>query len=220
MILSLSACVQTHEKIEDLKVRIVENRTAVDFVIGDDPSVLVNRYLKQKHNEQSFGIVSSGLMLALPLSPKLALLCYDGQVYTAPNLVRDRIVLSKAKDAEAFNEFQFVKATAGIYFSAWDTRDAVRAAYKKAEPLRIDKPVEITWAKHVGKDDKGNDIFKAVSREETRKGPGKFLIHHKHIYPVPSAWISELKYRSPIKTFFNGSSAGHVRKEGWLVDAD
>jgi hypothetical protein len=48
---SLFFCLRTRRYIKDLKVRIVENRTAVDFVICDDPSIFMNRFAAQRLGE-------------------------------------------------------------------------------------------------------------------------------------------------------------------------
>src|SRR6266852_1556440 len=76
MALSLLLCLQTRQYVDDLKVRIVENRAAEFFVISDDPAILTNKYGAQKLHETSHGISSSGIILVMPLTPALAVLCY------------------------------------------------------------------------------------------------------------------------------------------------
>jgi hypothetical protein len=51
---SLHFCIQTRHDIEDLKIRIVENRTDVQFVISDDPAVMMNRYATQRLKESFY----------------------------------------------------------------------------------------------------------------------------------------------------------------------
>jgi hypothetical protein len=70
---------KTRRDIEDLKIRIVENRTDLEFVISDDPGVMMNRYAAQRL-KGNFGISSSGVTFVMPLTPRFAVLCYDGLV--------------------------------------------------------------------------------------------------------------------------------------------
>jgi Protein of unknown function (DUF4238) len=58
---SLHFCLSTQGYLDDLKIRVVENRTNIDFVISDDPAILMNRYAAQKLGGVGFGVVSSGL---------------------------------------------------------------------------------------------------------------------------------------------------------------
>ena len=64
---------ETMDIIDDLKVRIVRNITSDPFITSDDPAVLANRWHQQDMRalHRSFGIVSAGLVLFLPLSPTL-----------------------------------------------------------------------------------------------------------------------------------------------------
>jgi hypothetical protein len=48
MMESLLAFRDTFQYVLDLKTRVVENRTEVDFVISDDPAILMNRYATRK----------------------------------------------------------------------------------------------------------------------------------------------------------------------------
>lgn len=68
--------------IDDLKVLIVRNLTDRDFVTSDDPAVTTNRWLIQRKGIQVFGTNSAGLMLILPLGPRLLAICYDPAVYS------------------------------------------------------------------------------------------------------------------------------------------
>ena len=93
MVQSLKVCFDTKACVEDLKVCVVENRTGVEFVICDDPAIYTNRYAAEKVKREMFGVISSGLILGMPISPKLAILCYDGLVYDPLNLENGRLVV-------------------------------------------------------------------------------------------------------------------------------
>jgi hypothetical protein len=116
MVQSLKVCFDTEASIEDLKVCVVENRTGIEFVICDDPAIYTNRYAAERVQREMFGVTSSGLILGMPISPKLAILCYDGLVYEPTNLENRRLVLTTTEDVEALNELQYLRAAGSIYF--------------------------------------------------------------------------------------------------------
>ncbi|MHC2255939.1 hypothetical protein ACVILK_005631 [Bradyrhizobium embrapense] len=215
MLRSLQTCFETSETLSDLKVRIVENRTSTDFVISDDPAIYTNKYATQKLRLAGFGTHSSGLMLIMPLAPRLALICYDGLVYTSPNLENGRMILKKAADVEAMNELQYLAASSNVYFSDWDAGDYVRGQFEKSADRRIEEAVVFNHLVFVEGDPQGREIFRRATREEAAVA-GRSVIHQTFRYPTPSRWLSQLKYRDPVITHSNGTGVGHVRKHEWL----
>jgi hypothetical protein len=211
---SLQLCADSRDKIDDLKVRIVENKTEVEFVTSDDPAIMTNRFAAQKLNEDGFGVISSGLLLVLPLTPKLAALCYDGLVYTAPNLIEGRVVLKDARDVESLNELHYLKAAASIYFSSWESGEYVRDQFEQSRARRIDEWFILKHLVYVGSDKTG-DIFREGTLEEA-KASRRSIANSSFKYPIPSCWLSELSYRRPPRTYSNGTAIGHVRKREWL----
>jgi Protein of unknown function (DUF4238) len=216
MVQSLKACFDTKESIEDLQVRVVENRTDVEFVICDDPAIYTNKYAAEKVRREMFGVISSGLILGMPISPKLAVLCYDGLVYEPVSLENGRLILTSTEDVEALNELQYLRAAGSIYFSRWDSRDYVRAQFMANKDRRIEKFAVFEHLIFV-KSTQDGDIFRVGTAEEA-KTARRSIVHSYFKYPTPSCWISELPFRKAITTYTNGSEAGHVRKEEWLKE--
>lgn len=214
---SLELCFETRRFIEDLKIRIIENHTGIDFLLCDDPAILTNRYSFQRLKEKSFGLISTGVIFLMPLSPKYAAICYDGAAYSA-QLNGLRIHLTKPEDVEAVNEFQLVKAGANVYFSKWSDKDYVAAQFKKYEARRPKSWNEVTFLVSTGKSAEG-EHYVPVSPEEAR-ARGNSIVSLGFRYPEPSRWISQLQFRPSIKTYFNGTAIGHVRKEEWLRSRD
>jgi hypothetical protein len=192
-------------------VCVVENRTDVEFVICDDPAIYMNRYAAEKVKREMFGVNSSGLILGMPISPKLAVLCYDSLVYEPVSLENGRLILTADGDVEALNELQYLRAAGCIYFSFWDSRDYVRAQFVANQDRRIE---EFAIFEHLifVKRTKDGDVFRAGTAIEAKKA-GRSIMHSYFRYPTPSRWISELPFCNPITTYTNGSEAGHVRKE-------
>lgn len=214
MVQSLKTCFETQASIEDLNVCIVENRSDLDFVISDDPAIYVNRYMEEKLKKDTFGVVSSGLILGMPISPKLAILCYDGLVYEPTELQNGRLVMESIDDVGALNELQYLRAAGNIYFAAWDSRDHVRAKFLECRDRRVE---EFATFEHLifVKKTKNGDVFRPATAQEA-KTAGRSILHSRFRYPTPSRWISELPFKKSITIFTNGTEAGHVRKEEWL----
>jgi hypothetical protein len=55
-----------------------------------------------------------------------------------------------------------------------------------------------------------------IGTREEGKATGSALLDMRFVYPIPSRWFPQLKYRSKQKTFYNGTGVGHVRKKEWL----
>jgi len=220
---SLLVCLHTRQNIEDLKVRIVENRTDIDFVICDDPSIFMNRFAAQKLGDAGFGVISSGLILTMPIAPKFAVLCYDGQVYTVSDLVGGRVILRDDAAVEALNELQFLKAAENIYFNEWDDREYVRNQFLTFKDNRPSAWSTVTHLVPIREGEEGtrygikgeSERYRVGTLEEAKQA-GTSLIKMSFKYPVPTQWFPPLKFRSKPKTFYEGTGVGHVRKEEWL----
>ena len=214
---SLYSCVKTRQYIDDLKVRVIENVTDIDFFISDDPAILVNRFAAQKLSQAGFGVSSSGLTLTMPISPKFAIIAYDGQVYTVPDLLAGRIVLKDKASVEALNEGQLLRAGENIYFSEWNDREYVREQFMAMKNTRPEtwSVIEFLVPDAAGPYYHDRQRYRVGTREEGKKA-GVALIKMSHQYPKPKRWFPQLKFRSKPKTFYEGTGVGHVRKREWL----
>jgi hypothetical protein len=211
---SLRMCMETREYVEDLKIRIIENQTEIDFVICDDPSIFTNRYAAQRLGRESFGVSSSGVFFVLPLAPQFAIICYDGLVYTVPDLDRGRIVLKKGEEVETLNELQNLKAGENLYFSDWSNADYVRNQFHL---VKDNRPKEWSKIKHLVPvpNNEGREVYREGTLDEAKKA-GTSLVQLSFAYPQPSRWFPPLKFRSKPRTYYNGTAIGHVRKADWL----
>ncbi|EHK9046158.1 DUF4238 domain-containing protein, partial [Vibrio vulnificus] len=90
--------------VSDLKVCLVKNNTSTDFITSDDPAVLTNWWhlLDKRAELQSFGLGSAGCLLILPLSPKVLMVAYDGDVYSLPKN-KGWLRLKSQFDVDSFN---------------------------------------------------------------------------------------------------------------------
>lgn len=85
MLMTLGMFTDLRKSVSDLRICLFKNETSQDFVTSDDPVAFMSRFHAQKIRSNVFGIGSAGALFYFPLSPRLLLLCYDGDVYIPRN---------------------------------------------------------------------------------------------------------------------------------------
>ena len=135
----LRMCFSSMHLIEDLKVYIIVNKTNFDFVTYDDPVIFTNKFSFQKLNSPTFGMVNSGFMYIMSLSPKSAVMAYDGGVYSIEGKIGHKVILNNRLDIEALNELQYLKSHENIYFNSWPNREEIRRAFNASKGKRPNK---------------------------------------------------------------------------------
>lgn len=97
--------------LADLKLVLIENRSAVPFIASDMPVVFHNRLYEGQHISVT-GYANVGLQLFLPLGPQLALFGFDGAAYEAATDARDIVRLDDLSDVTLINDLQWEAAHA------------------------------------------------------------------------------------------------------------
>ncbi len=122
--------------------------------------------------------------------------------------------ITRLRDTVALNELQYIKAAENIYYSHWDGRDQIETQFHQFAPVRPERWCDLTvWV--VDRETAAETRYRRATEEE-KQDAQHTLVSMSMIHPVPSHWLSKLHYRAPIRTFSNGSAAGHVRKAEWL----
>lgn len=212
--LHLKIWAKTRDRIGDLRPILVRNRTSVDFVTSSDPSSFLNKFYNQRMAETSFGMLSSGLIIVMPLTPKLSIMSYDSKVYRIDGLMDDMVNVDSVDDIDAFNQFHMIKMSKAIYFKEWKDRDAIiqklnGSSGRRCQPAKFIFLVPVQGA--------GRErIFRKISAGEDPKQFREAIAGVSNEHPLPERWMSFLRYRSVSRTYSNGSMAGHVRKREWL----
>ena len=209
MTLTLGFYVEMRKSVTDLKLCILKNRTATDFVTCDDPVAFSSMYHSKRLKTDRFGFGSAGALFFFPISPRLVLLAYDGDVYTVSNK-RDGVVpVSREADVYACNELQYLNACHSIYFQNWSTRERIRRELTALDDRRRQRvPV---LSRFIPEESSAfRTRYRQLERAE-KSDADKMLISMSlpHLFPKP--WISCLRFRKKPKYFFDGSAAGHVR---------
>ena len=103
--------------ILDLRIGLLEaDNVNSSFVIGQNPVILLNPYLKEKNWIRSTqGLALKGLIMIMPISHQYSLILYDGLRYKLINNNPKWII--KDSDVDKLNDFQYCNTNECIYFS-------------------------------------------------------------------------------------------------------
>jgi hypothetical protein len=104
--------------ISDLRIGLLEaDKDKSFFVIGQNPVILLNPFLKEKNHWiwSTQGLALKGLIMVMPISPKFSLILYDNLRYTLLNKNPKWIISSS--DVEKLNDFQYCNTAECIYFA-------------------------------------------------------------------------------------------------------
>lgn len=201
---------ETVKNIGDLDVVLLRNKTHYDFVTSDDPAILTNRLFMQRLQDVSFGLVAAGTQLLMPLTPKLALVCYDKSTYSAPNRRGRWIDITRDADVRAMNELQYISCASNIYFRDWAQLERVKHEFAEAADRRPQGWYRSFVMVQVYENEKGEFYRRATDGDAGTTTPR--VISHSPIHAHPSRWLSELVYRPKVFAYSNGSAVRFVRE--------
>jgi len=215
---SIANFISTKAFLGDLCDCIVVNDTKTPFITSDNPAVILNRFHVQKQGQQygGAGLLSSGVMLVMPLTPRLLFASYDKGVYRVNLEMGSSLRARRNRDVEALNALQVVRAFENLYFDKIDHAEYVRTLlcqYSSRRPTVWHKWI---YAVQKEKDIQGEfDCFREVNTpEEFRAGKG--LMMHKSVSVNPGIWCSLFPVRHKPKYFDTKSELGPVRSENLL----
>jgi len=148
------------------------------------------------------------MIFTMPISPRLAVLYYDGDVYACPDKQGLNLVLRSGRDAQAFNDLQFLKAGENVYFADWGQLVAVRRGFAAVADRRISLHYRFdTLVPVEGKE----DTFVA-SGDPMLKPEGHSIFHQQSVSFRPRGWPAALRYRASMHGYDNGSASGYLRR--------
>ncbi len=194
----------TRHTIEDLEVALLENKTNYDFITSDDPAILTNRLCLQRLGGRATGTASSGVQFVMPLTPRLYLICYDRDVYIAPNKKGFLIAVHKKSDIEALNELQFIRCENNVYFRNWNDLNRIKKSFSLAQPRRPQSWINF-WSGIQTHTANGYEYFRKANTSELASS-GHRIISYNSVLIQPSKWISCLP--SCNENSFSDSFAG------------
>lgn len=195
--------------LEDLEPVFIVNLTSVPFITSDNPATCTNRYNIQKLGDPTSGLVSSGLVAAMPLNSHWLYLAYDRDVYKL-NANDGILELRNENDVHRLNELQAIMATSCLYFADETGKAAVERAMQHGMEKRRDSWVEI-WTGIADGVVKGMERYrKEQPGDEESREPR--IVSVSPIMPKPHTWPSFLKLSASPKGCDTGAMAGFFRQ--------
>lgn len=104
--------------ISDLRIGLLEaDNSKISFMIGQNPVILLNPFLKSKKNWiwSTQGLALKGLVMIMPISPRYSFVLYDSLRYVLLNKYPELII--NDADVEKLNDFQYCNTKECVYFT-------------------------------------------------------------------------------------------------------
>lgn len=99
------------DKVKDLGIILIINKTSTPFITSNHPAFSLNYY----QNEHGLGLLSTGLIYGLPLSPEYLVILFDKQIYHKISDL-DFLNINEVEDIRELNYYQY-KRSDGVVFS-------------------------------------------------------------------------------------------------------
>ncbi len=209
---SLRIWTSAGKDVEDLRVLILRNRSRVDFVTSDDPAIATNRVFLQRMHDPNFGLVNIGAMMAMPLGPRHAVICYDHESYAPVGRSGCYLDVIRDQDAIALNELQHLNSISNIYFAGPIANgERVRAAFAAVAHRRPADRFKMWQGASEGIEGE-YECFRRVGDSEILDPTVTRIQSFSPIYPSPLHWMSVLPMRANLQGWVTpGSVGGPVR---------
>lgn len=108
-IYGVGLCAKLLPMCSDLRYKLLINKTGIDFVTSDNPTCMYDSYL-ERMEDYSVGLVLRGIEIYLPLSPKLAIMYYDKEVYKLGSSHKEYVEISDTHDVIELNKLVAINA--------------------------------------------------------------------------------------------------------------
>lgn len=206
---SMSLYGRTFETIQDLKGCLVRNQTNNPFFTSDDPAVITNKWYLQNQPTSSFGLASAGTLIVLPLSPEIAFIGYDSDVYSIPKK-NGWVTVKNITIVNSLNSHQYLNCFSNLY-----TNEEKSSEYFNrldVELKKIKAPTRHKIAYFSEEKTEGSNVFIRRIEKAELEVFDNFIVQCLQVFVEPPSWPSIIKYRKRRIGYTNGSAAGIVRQ--------
>jgi len=195
--------------LHDLRPVFLINHTKVPFITSDNPACVTNRLYTQRYQDHTSGLIQSGTAIFLPLTPRLAFMGYDDEVFHPfGNAVEHH--LWNERDVDRINELQAQLATQTLYFTDWKDREYVERLAERCAGMRRDNWAFI-WTGILDGDDDEFERYRTITEADAEsKAPRVTSVSMYNA--APSSWPSFLKFKLRPRGYTTGSAVGFVRE--------
>jgi hypothetical protein len=140
---SLLNAFSSYHLAQDLRIHLLVNGSNIDFITSDHPVVYYNKWAENIKNFGAIGLASKGLLILLPLSPKILLLLYDPAIYKIGNIKDSISYINKNEDIDNINLLQWLSSNDNIYYYNESDFSKISIDSEKNIPLRNREKVMI-----------------------------------------------------------------------------
>lgn len=192
----------------DLRPVILVNRTSTPFITSDNPANCMNRLYAQRYRDSTAGIIQSGTIACLPISPRIQLMAYDEDVYQP---IGNRFVMEvqKVNDVNRLNQLQVIRASDALFFQSARDEAYVTSLFEAHQGCRRED-WSITWSGIREGETDEFEVFRKVRPEDSESLEPR-IQSLSPILPAPSSWPSFLRFRMRPKGWTTGSAVGFIR---------
>ena len=201
--------VKMRKHVSDLETCLILNEARREFITSDDPAIHTNRFHFQKLRKNSFGLGSAGAMLFLPLTPKLAFMAFDGNVYVGSSRQSNTIAIRLDDEVSALNELQLLHARQNLYYRDATSGETLVTEFRRHAARRPTVWHEFSYFERVGESDKV-EVYGPVEAM-TLEGDRQFITNMRPVHVQPSRWTGLLKYRLRPRFVDTGTGVGCIR---------
>jgi hypothetical protein len=186
--------------IIDLRIGLLEtNKEKPSFIIGQNPVILLNPFLKEKNHWiwSTQGLALKGLAMVMPISPRFTLILYDSLRYTLMNK-NPKWIISDS-DVDKLNDFQYCNTNECIYFAHSINEEQFKMKNKLYQIFRVSNKADFEI---IGSSINEKTGYKT---EFTKTGLKEFPIKQKFDFLV----CKVAEYSKPIISY-NDAKREHV----------
>ena len=180
--------------LRDLRFEVLEAGRDQDFLLGDDPVVLSNKYLFNHNGGPNCGFSIKGLIVLMPISPKKLIMLNDPNAYEEISRVR----LNKEQTI-SFNKLQLRHAVSNVYFQDRLLVEDTLTACADLEPFARE-----------------TDATVGPFEQDGRKGI--YMAHSREAMPMPREFDLRIKFSA--KRYRNRAKVDPVRNREMAAMVD
>jgi hypothetical protein len=148
-------------------------------------------------------------ILIMPLSPEVAVIAYDRDVYSVPRR-NGWVDFRRDSDVIALNEHQFLNCRANIFVRDSRHSTLVAECFNGAASHRLETRHAIHYA--IRDHSEGGFTRYRVIDHAKASGEEEAIVHMQALSPQPTSWPLPLSWRRRGVVFYNGTGLGYVRR--------
>ncbi|MCX6356230.1 MAG: DUF4238 domain-containing protein [Candidatus Aureabacteria bacterium] len=162
--------------ILDLNIKVLLNRTSLEFLTSDNPVAFYNQLLEYRTQLSNCGLRTKGLQIYFPINPNSALFLYDRWSYKVSSKLKKIITIDSKKDIEELNKLQIISALDNIYFRDPNQAPLIERIAHETSSLR--RPAKSITARYVREDNKLRELI-TRSKYDIRTGLSLSFVSEK-----------------------------------------